>query len=577
MSFRFQVFDRTEEGVIASSHPLCLEINDLGKAITTFEVDILACHMSIEIASSKAGISKREIGVDLDSGVLDLSPYDGNLSDTVFDDCLDFCEFILNRITPHSDKAIKTIMTHARFTLSHILDIQPSDDLHIRCIKGKCRNLAAFVHSKCGGDEFRDISHIKYNAKTLEEVEERQYSSSEIERFLHLEDICSNYYGTLLSDVLGAETSLMVKISSDSYILHDPVTSGESHLMPLIDVVSELNKLYSSFQSLRFHEHRDVLDMMNGRNCEDEALIGRVRDRKPSLESSPHSISEAFADNKEIAGDILTFARLLECVLSGSIVEGKTVSLSFRDESILRMLDPELFGKRYVTPTVVFVNCDAFMRRYVRMLANHKTSPNVYMIESQAGYMARCLWKYSERPNTPARQNGVMCNILPPLSSSLQDLLRPSKKKNDDSGHHRLSLLLDKDKIKSPAILVSDYNGIFELSSGLSAPSMEQHRMCVRLMVEVDEEFEGDAPTITRNSDSGDIPLITISNTRELFDLQTEGVLHKVRSAAVRIMHDMETFRPKNERERKLAELITRCCEIAIEDVDRAKSNLDGS
>ena len=121
MSFRFQVFDRTEEGVIASSHPLCLEINDLGKAMTTFEMDILACHMAIEIASSKAGISKREIGVDLDSGVLDLSPYDGNLSDTVFDDCLDFCEFILNRITPHSDKAIKTIMTHARFTLSHIL------------------------------------------------------------------------------------------------------------------------------------------------------------------------------------------------------------------------------------------------------------------------------------------------------------------------------------------------------------------------------------------------------------------------------------------------------------------------
>ena len=101
--------------------------------------------------------------------------------------------------------------------------------------------------------------------------------------------------------------------------------------------------------------------------------------------------------------------------------------------------------------------------------------------------------------------------------------------------------------------------------------------MCVRLMVEVDEEFEGDAPTITRNSDSGDIPLITISNTRELFDLQTEGVLHKVRSAAVRIMHDMETFRPKNERERKLVELITRCCKIALEDVDRAKSNLDGS
>ena len=253
MSFRFQVFDRTEEGVIASSRPLCLEINDLGKAITTFEVDILACHMAIEIASSKAGISKREIGVDLDSGVLDLSPYDGDLSDTVFDDCLDFCEFILNRITPHSDKAIKTIMTHARFTLSHILDIQPSEDLHIRCIKGKCRNLAAFVHSKCGGDEFRDISHIKYNAKALKEVEERQYSSSEVERFLHLEDICSNYYGTLLSDVLGAETSLMVEISSDSYILHDPVTSGERHLMPLIDVVSELNKLYSSFQSLRFH------------------------------------------------------------------------------------------------------------------------------------------------------------------------------------------------------------------------------------------------------------------------------------------------------------------------------------
>ena len=68
MTFGFQVFDRDGNGGFVASDPLHLELNDAGKAIKTFEMDILACRMAAELLSSRAGLGMDDIRLDDESG-----------------------------------------------------------------------------------------------------------------------------------------------------------------------------------------------------------------------------------------------------------------------------------------------------------------------------------------------------------------------------------------------------------------------------------------------------------------------------------------------------------------------------
>ena len=218
MTFRFQVFDRIDDGGYVASDPLCLELNDAGKAIKTFEMDILACRMATEMVSSRIGSAIVDVPLDMASGSIVTSGLDPCVQDEIYDDCLDLCEYVLNRLTPHSDKAIKNLMVHCRFSLAHILGIVPSSDRHVKCTKGKSRNLAAFSHVVGEADEFRHISHIKYNTQTSKRLEDAKFSYSDVERVLGLEEVCSYYYGTILADMTGNGRSLLVGVSGDTYL-----------------------------------------------------------------------------------------------------------------------------------------------------------------------------------------------------------------------------------------------------------------------------------------------------------------------------------------------------------------------
>lgn len=577
MAFCFQVFKHDENGGFAVTDPLCLELNDAGKAIKTFEMDVLACRMAVELISFRTDMRVEEIRLDDKFGSIDTSDFDSNLTHEVFDDCLGFCEYVLNRLTPHSDKAIKNLMVHCRFSLAHILRVTPSDCSHVKCSKGKSRNLAAFSHVRGESDEFRHISHIRYNSETLNDMGNARFSYIEVERALELEDVCSRYYRTILADMIGCGSSLLVQVPAKTYLSSNFLNVKGKPMMPLLRIISELMELHSSITPMRFHVSRDSIDMENNRVCEDEALLGRVRVRRPDMESSPLSIKESYQRNREFSGRVLIFARLLECVLSGSDVKRRTIQLSYRNESVLRLLDPDVFGKRYVTPMLIFADSEEHMRHYLNLIDKLGAALNAtYTIESNAARMARCLWKYSDRQNVAVRNEGIMCNILLPRSSTIYDLLRPKYDRNDE-GHHRNSTLFDKNLVTSPAILVSDREGCFRLASGLSDPSRREHARMVRMLVEVDGDFSNHSMVVTRNRDSNEIPQVTVSDSIELFNLHTEGVLPKARSAAMRIMDELDRDKMNTDCEKEVANLIRACCYSTLEDVNRAENILRGS
>ena len=575
MTFGFQVFDRDGNGGFVASDPLHLELNDAGKAIKTFEMDILACRMAAELLSSRAGLGMDDIRLDDESGSIVTSGFDCSLPHEVFDDCLDLCEYVLNRLTPHSDKAIKNLMVHCRFTLAHILGIIPSDDSHIKCSKGKSRNLAAFSHVKGERDEFRHISHIRYCSEAYDELGDAKYSYADLEELLGLHGICTRYYRTILADVTGRESSLLVRVPPKTYLSSDVMTVDGVPMMPLLSIISEMTELHSMITPLRFHDERDALDMGNNRVCEDEALLGRVRVRRPDMESSPLSIKDTYLRNREVSGHVMVFARILECVISGSSIKRKVVQLSFRDESVLRMLDPDMFGKRYVTPMLIFVDSERLMRSYMTLIDSLATAFNAtYTIGSEAADMARCLWKYSGRQNVALRKEGVMCSIVPPKFSTAYDLLRLRHSGNDGDRHHE-SMLFDKKLVTSPVILVSDREGCFKLASGLSDPSRKNHMRMVRMLVEVDEDFCGHTAIFTRNRDSNEVPQALVSDIVGLFELHTEGVLPKAKSAAKRVIAELDC-EGLSDRERTVVDLIRRCCVTVLEDVGKVERIIRG-
>lgn len=578
MGYGFRIFDCDEDS-LEPVEPLWLEIDDLGKAITTFEIDIIGCRMAMEMIASRLRLRPDEVSIDLESGRVDASSVDASIRDSVFDDCLDFCEYILNRITPHSDKAIRSLMIHARFSMAYILCIDPSESIHSRTRKGRTKNLAAFSHTNNIGDEFREISHYYYDIRSLTGVHLDIYSCCETIRILDIEYRCARYYRTILSEVSGRRPSLMVQLPPESPIVRGGSairTHGGDRYLPLLHLVSELDGMCERIPPLMFHDRRDTADMRNDRVCEDEAMLGRVRVRKPDLESSPSSISTAYGNNRGIATGLMRFARLVECIMSGSVVEGRRITLSFRNESLLRMLDPDLFGKRYVTPTVVFAGCDGFREMYEKMLSGFEHGSNRYEIKSGASNTAGCIWKYSGRQNVAFRTNGIMCIVLPPMSRSTDSLLTPIPRTGEETNWYSPSMLVSRKDTMSPVILVSDPKGVFELESGLGDPARSVHAEWVRMIVEVDADFSGHTPMMTRNRDSNEIPLVVISEPGELFDLQTEGVLPRCRNAANRILNELEQLRLNDAKTLAAVEMLKECCRTALKDVETAKETIVG-
>lgn len=569
MGYHFQTLD-TKEGHCPIIN---LELDDQGKAITTFMIDLVACRAAIELLSSKTGIPIRDL-IIRDDGSLDYAGSERETLEDVFTDCLSLCEFTLNRITPHSDKVIRGLMVHVRFSLAHILKVEPSDR-YVRCVKGRVRNISSFTFTMGSDDEFRDISHITYDKKKFSDemrLAVGSYSYAMIEDALSLRTVCERYYMSLLSETSGREPVFRVSVPEETQLLDD---IGADGVASLSEIISRLWSICSSVPPLKYHEDRGLTDMQNNRECGDGPAMARVRDRRSGLESSMKKISDVCRRNKESVMNVMKYARLLEAVMSGATVRKKDITLAFRDESILRLLDPDIFGRGYSTPPLLFIDCDALKADYTKIIDRFHNPAGVCWISSNAASAVKCQWKYAKRQNAATRIEGALCFIYRPDAFTVDRILRLKPKgQEEETAEVGESPLKD---LHSPAILVSYPQDTFRILSGLSDPIRREHAKHVRMIVEFDEGLKGHTPLVVSNQNSAYIPVVTISDLKELFTIHTECVLSKVRLAVSEIQKQLEGFRPRNGPEERAVSLIRGCCNIALDDVTVAEMRLSDS
>ena len=145
MSYRFAVDGIPISGSRTPPNHPSLALDDAGKAITTFEMDIVACYTALVILSSETGLVPVDLyGPECGGKVRRIA--DQEVYDRVFEDSMGICEFFLNRITPLADKPIKQMLVHTRFTLAYVLSVDPACEGHVLQRKGYRKNLAMFTH-----------------------------------------------------------------------------------------------------------------------------------------------------------------------------------------------------------------------------------------------------------------------------------------------------------------------------------------------------------------------------------------------------------------------------------------------
>lgn len=548
MSYRFAVDGMPMSGSRTQPNHPSLALDDAGKAITTFEMDIVACYTALVILSSETGLEPVDhYGPECGGKVRRIA--DQEVYDRVFEDSMGICEFFLNRITPLADKPIKQILVHTRFTLAYVLSVDPACEGHVLQRKGYRKNLAMFTHNAGDSDEFRHISHIEFDSCFISErFDTGEYTCSEISESLDIGTTCASYYDCILSELSHGSGSIVVGISeTDASSLGYPGT-----LIPLTRLVSDLTERCKLIRPLCFHIDRDLKDMMNDRVCEDDAMLGKVRVRDSNMESTASRINAVYEGNAEIMEDIVWFSRILNCIIASSDVgSNHDWVLKFRPEMLARLLDPDIFGKRYVAPDMCFVDCEDLLGEYLRSISRYESKDGRYRIkwaeENDVFWKPfKRTWPYSGRQSNSDRNEDVVSVMEKPLFSTLDRLIDPSK-----------SPILSKGKIY-PAIIVVGIERLFDLVSSLALPERKQILQAIRMIVVVSP---GSPMMVTKNRETDEIPEVVIGDVRELFGIHTEFALQKMTSAARAIEDGMTN--PRDPFEERIDDIVRACCERA--------------
>ena len=108
------------------------------------------------------------------------------------------------------------------------------------------------------------------------------------------------------------------------------------------------------------------------------ALLGFIETRDTVLNSSAvsaSSVAKSYSDNagRKALAECMLYGRILHCIFAGSTMEenGRKMWIypKFTVSSMLRMMDPEIFGCRVYLPNMIFVtDTDRSMRLYDRYL-----------------------------------------------------------------------------------------------------------------------------------------------------------------------------------------------------------------
>lgn len=632
--------------------PLKYYAKENGKVIPSFGFDLFACYAAMKLLEAH-GIGY-DVDASIDEGRLVSPKNGGRpwkasdgrevTVDDVFEKCTCLCEFYLNRLTSKSDRSIKDYMVHIRFTLSRLLDIDPESERHILCEPGsdvesgkigdearQPRSLARFYRGSRKGDrydqdELRQILNLEYDSRRMESAfgGRTELASEEIVEGLNLTERCRAYYSTLISCLNGRGRGILVSLGSAeagedgaiSLIKEHPdcVTVGDERMIPLLGLIEYLRdqcrcipgghgvtasknddatvKTGSGIAPLSYHAASDEDDIKFGRIADCDALIGRKGVRDTDMESTTHHLANIHIcpDCRKVLMDLIWFVRLLKCIMSDSDIRNHRVRLRFDPSSLMTLMDPDIFGKSYVHPSLYFVESEGLVKEYNSMIASVGTHENRARGVSYFGLpilenlMNR--WKSTENwLNNPDRRQDSFCLIARSRNIGFKDhpdqnsyeewsltgskthskgCSKPGRRSRTDwltgifalggirivskSNYHCFEMVerrgtgvdatehvIETIRRSNPLIFATGAEMYPDLILKLSNPDFDSLLPLINMIVVVDRS-KSMAPAIVRNEYTLMIPVVTVSRLKDLFDIHTGYLFPNMKHAAEKVL-----------------------------------------
>lgn len=364
-----------KNGHLVKAGILNMNVQDPTKAVDSFEMEFLAYYACAKMLRYRLGQFYEDVyPLLLDQGThgSEFSNDIRDVFDEVYEDVLAVVEFSLNHLTSYSDESQEQFMAGVRFSLSRYLRMDRSRaDRHQL---GKKHNTVLFTE-----EDIRSVPFITFRSgwanklsypATCSEVLEQYFSSEYAD-----EDVLS-FPAIIRATVDRRREQGSVYVRVDEGIMYDGLlaefwTDEQArapcryvHLMDLLDKIMET---CSSEHYFCIQAEEDYADMCADVLVPNTAFLSQIGKRDTNFNFGMKTTSQVSREYGDRGGvrlleDFTLFARALDCVMTATIIEkiGRNyrMDLFFTVNSLIRMFDSDVFGRDVYLSDMLFVTAD---------------------------------------------------------------------------------------------------------------------------------------------------------------------------------------------------------------------------
>lgn len=427
---------------------------------------------------------------------------EGHRKAKMLSDAMGICEFYLNRLTPLNDKTLGDYMQAPKFVINASI--------------GLTDNPVNPKESTFTEEQITQIPRTSSNNHKLERIGVRNVSFNRLPsgvdpRSLYRPSGGSGIYIVLLDDPLPSE---LMDLYQDYWSRIDKAQlKASKRLLPLYILMEYLMGKYGSPDTpvfLRRSIEADIRDLSCNHIYVLDGTLGRVGPRDYDLERSDSDLCAVYRAAPTEVGRLCAFARILHCVLMGSICvkEGKSnfsTELAFDSRRMFHLMDQHLFSINHPAH-VMFASAPGLMDRYQDILVQSgiQTGEGNLTMEIPIvapGAIGTGVSWVGNKDAFRIRQGG---NVVVPMFE--YDL---SKDSSVEEFRRELDRIAVSDTHPRDVILVTDAENRARLDVIVASLKKNDH---IRYMVTV-----GDCRYMTVREDLFDIVEVGITDIRVLF------------------------------------------------------------
>jgi len=518
-----------------------------------------------------------------------------------YEDILAILEFYLNRLTACNDDTISELMTNLRFSLTYYMR-KTSDqvrelaekDVHKHYTTRDRYNKNLDLKNMCCYEAplftVKDLEHIdKLEPKDRTKITDGFKNAASHDKTITNLDYSfvikncredtklsiSNFFECVKNTVEILEgPSLYVKVpegpmmelTDEYWKSRDPsqITARKKYI-PLMELIGHLDKVVDmSPNFLGSQIAKDLDDMRDNHVRPYDVLLSEIGERDSDLESTDSTPGYVYGRMSEIGSAMAlhrmaSFIRIAHSIFNASKMEKtgstKYISLRFNVKSLMRLLDPEIFGKITFSDMVIVSDDEDMYDEYTKYLVKEvgfkKDAENGSYSREYDLSGIQNEWCPSGRQKDRALPVGCISYIRSIRRVECDEVLNAMPNMNNNS-----VILVSKDNLDL----------VETIASGLKKAGKRNIRFII---------IKGDDSFVSVNESVDDIIEVGVKDCEEsLYNVHSNGIIVKRQMASAKTIEAIyKDCKIKLNRNAPASELLEKCIERKVKDPHEAIQN----